>query len=191
MQEHYFTTLRAKIHTILARKEKTDLSYDLLDTARQRKHKLIALQVKHRQMKVGEIWQAACGSFDGFADLKVGHASGLDGMNEERKIVYELKNRTNTDNASSKKSNLDKLARFKQEHPDFTCVYAYINDTTEDKTLTGSHTVVTHHGVVDVDVHHIVGMAFLQFIFGEHAHEVVEFVRNTIDAYDEEHPDEV
>ena len=50
-----------------------------------------------------------------------------------KKIAIELKNRTNTDNASSKKSNLDKLANFKKNNPEYICIYANINADTEKK----------------------------------------------------------
>ena len=59
-------------------------------------------------MKVGEIWQEALGNYDEFINLKNGHESGLDIISHTKKTAIELKNRTNTDNASSKKSNLDK-----------------------------------------------------------------------------------
>ena len=42
-------------------------------------------------------------------------------------MLKGVKNRTNTDNYSSKKSNFDKLSIFKKNNPDFTCIYATIN----------------------------------------------------------------
>ncbi|NBV25373.1 MAG: Eco47II family restriction endonuclease [Proteobacteria bacterium] len=64
-------------------------------------------------MKYGEIWQMVIGNYHKFIDLKTGHTSGLDILSTERKIVIELKNRYNTDNASSRKTNLDKLYKYK------------------------------------------------------------------------------
>jgi hypothetical protein len=70
------------------------------------------------------------GSYDGFINLKVGHETGLDILSHTKKIAIELKNRTNTDNSSSKKSNLDKLAKFKKNNPTYICIYANINAKT-------------------------------------------------------------
>jgi hypothetical protein len=63
-------------------------------------------------MKIGEIWQEVLGSYKDYLNLKTGHSSGLDILSHTNKVAIELKNRTNTDNSSSKKSNLDKLAIF-------------------------------------------------------------------------------
>jgi len=72
------------------------------------------LKEKQRQMKIGEIWQEVLGNYNGCINLKIGHETGLDIISHTRKFAIELKNRTNTDNSSSKKSNLDKLAIFKK-----------------------------------------------------------------------------
>lgn len=56
------------------------------------------MKEKHKQMKIGEIWEEAIGNYDGFIKLK----------------IIELKNRTNTDNHSSRKSNMNKLVKFKK-----------------------------------------------------------------------------
>lgn len=65
-------------------------------------------------MKIGEIWQEIIGQYDTFTNLGRGHHTGLDILSNKRKIIIELKNRTNTDNASAKKSNLDKLVSLKR-----------------------------------------------------------------------------
>ena len=64
-------------------------------------------------MKIGEIWEEAIGNYDGFIKLKIGNDTGLDIISKSRKIIIELKNRTNTDNHSSRKANMDKLVKFK------------------------------------------------------------------------------
>lgn len=99
----YFESLENKIQSILSRPEKNVLTYDILDTEKSKTNKLLALKEKQRQMKVGEIWQEALGSYNGWCNLKQGHESGLDIISHTKKIAIELKNRTNTDNASSKK----------------------------------------------------------------------------------------
>jgi hypothetical protein len=116
----------------------------------------------------------------GFTDLKSGkHKSGLDIISEKYKIAIELKNRTNTDNASSKKTNLSKLAKFKKENKDYTCIYANINDTTKEKTKGYKKTIIHDY----MEIIHYVGYEFLQFIFGEHVKNVIQHIRNKVDEY--------
>ena len=99
----YYDNIDEKITNILLSPSKDELTYDIMDTKKQRKNKLVALKEKQRQMKVGDIMQTVLGNYPGFKDLEKGHESGLDIISEERKIVAEIKNRTNTDNASAKK----------------------------------------------------------------------------------------
>jgi len=112
--------------------------------------------------------------------LKKGHYTGLDIISHTKKFAIELKNRTNTDNSSSKKSNLDKLAKFKKDNPEYLCIYANINDDTEKKTLQGSIKSIIHNGV---EIKHYIGYEFLKFILGDNVAIIVEFVKNTIDKY--------
>ena len=176
----YFEKMETIIQNILLRPENDVLTYDILDTEKSKKNKLLSLKEKQRQMKVGEIWQEIIGNYDEFTNLKIGHETGLDILSNTRKLAIELKNRTNTDNASSKKSNLDKLSKFKKENPEYTCIYANINADTEKKTLQGYNKKITHNGV---EIEHQVGCQFLTFIFGEKTEEIIEFVKNTIDKY--------
>jgi hypothetical protein len=176
----YFELIDKRIQTILLRHENDKVTYDILDTEKSKKNKLLALKEKQRQMKVGEIWQEVIGNYNGFVNLKVGHESGLDILSHTKKIVIEIKNRTNTDNASSKKSNLDKLANFKKNNPDYICIYANVNDDTEVKTLKGNTKKILHNGV---EIEHQVGNDFLRFVFGSDTELVIDFVKNTIDKY--------
>ena len=176
----YYELLDTHIHNILMRPEKYVLTYDILDTEKTNQNKLLALKEKQRQMKVGEIWQTVLGNYDGFIDLKIGHITGLDILSHTKKIAIELKNRTNTDNASSKKSNLDKLANFKKNNPDYICIYANINADTEEKTLTGSIRKILHNGQ---ELEHQVGYAFLQFMLTHDTDTIIQFVRNAITKY--------
>lgn len=176
----YFEKMETIIQSILLRPENDILTYDILDTEKSKKNKLLSLKEKQRQMKVGEIWQEIIGNYSEFINLKIRHVSGLDVLSNTRKLAIELKNRTNTDNASSKKSNLDKLSKFKKENPEYTCIYANINADTEKKTLQGSNKKITHNGV---EIEHQVGFQFLTFIFEENTQEIIEFVKNIIDKY--------
>ena len=171
--------LENEIRTILLRPEKDVLTYDILDTEKSKKNKLLALKEKHRQMKVGEIWQVVLGNYNGFINLKNGHVTKLDIVSHTKKIAIELKNRTNTDNASSKKSNLDKLADFKKQNPEYICIYANINVNTEKKTQ-GSIKKILHNGV---ELEHHIGYEFLKFILGDDTDVIIQFVKNTIDKY--------
>lgn len=175
----YFAKLKLSISDILSRPERETLTYDILDTEKTIQNKSIALKEKQRQMKVGEIWQEALGTCDGFINLKTGHPTGLDILSSSKKIAIELKNRTNTDNASSKRANLDKLAAFKQDNPDYTCVYANINADDQIKTARGMHKIIVHNGC---EIHHMVGFDFLKFVLGENSYLlVIDFIKNTID----------
>ena len=176
----YLESLEESVKIILSREEKDVLTFDILDTEKERADKLIALQVKHRQMKRGEIWQEVLGNYDGCINLKIGHETGLDILSHTKKFIIELKNRTNTDNASSKKSNLDKLAKFKKSNPEYRCIYANINADTEEKTLHGSIKKLLHDGV---EIEHQIGYEFLKFILGSDTELIIEFVKNTIDKY--------
>jgi hypothetical protein len=120
------------------------------------------------------------GNYDEFINLKNGHETGLDILSESKKIIIELKNRTKTDNHSSKKSNFDKLSKFKKENPEYKCIYATINDNTERKTMQGYIKKIIHN---DVEIEHYVGYAFLSFIFKENVIDIIEFMKNTIDRY--------
>jgi hypothetical protein len=131
-------------------------------------------------MKIGEIWQEVLGNYNGFINLKIGHHTGLDIISHSKKIAIELKNRTNTDNSSSKKSNLDKLSKFKKENPDYTCIYATINDNTEKKTLQGNIKYILHNGV---EIEHHTGYNFLKFILCENTNNIIHFVKNKINKY--------
>jgi len=176
----YCELLDFSIHNILSRFENDILTYDILDTEKSKTNKLLVLKEKQRLMKVGEIWQEVLGNYNGCVNLKIGHETGLDILSHTKKFAIELKNRTNTDNASSKKSNLDKLAKFKINNPDYVCIYANINANTEKKTLQGSIKKLLHGGV---EIEHQIGYEFLKFILGNDTDLIVDFVKNTIDKY--------
>jgi hypothetical protein len=138
------------------------------------------LKEKQRQMKVGEIWEVVLGNYNGYVNLKIGHDTGLDILSHSKKVAIELKNRTNTDNYSSRKSNLDKLAKFKLANPDYVCIYANINADTEKKTLQGSIKRILHNGV---EIEHHIGFKFIKFVLGDDTDMILEFVKNSIDKY--------
>lgn len=92
----YFTIIEKEIIKVLNREEKYELTYDILDTKESKTNKMIILKEKQKQMKIGEIMQITLGNYHKFENLKIGHKSGCDIRSKERKILIELKNRTNT-----------------------------------------------------------------------------------------------
>ena len=176
----YLEKMEIIIKDILEKPSKEILTYDILDTDVNITNKLIVLKEKQRQMKIGDIWQEVLGNYNGFINIKKRHETGLDILSTTRKIIIELKNRTNTDNASAKKTNWDKLANFKRNNPDYICIYANINDDTEEKTLGGYIKKKIHNGV---EIEHCVGYAFLKFMMGDDTNIVIDFVKNTINKY--------
>ena len=174
---NYFELLENYIQNIYLQPEKNVLTYDILDTEKSKTNKLLALKEKQRQMKVGIIWQEVLGSYNGFINLKKGHETGLDILSS-KKIVIELKNRTNNDNASSKKSNLNKLAKFKKKNPDYIAIYGNINADTEEKTLQGTIKKILHNGI---ELEHQIGYKFLKFILEDDTDVIIDFVKNTIE----------
>lgn len=175
--EQYMANLKIRITEIMSRPCKETMTYDILDTEKTKKHKTIVLAEKQRQMKIGEIWQEVLGNYNTCINLGVGHETGLDIISHPRKIAMELKNRTNTDNASSRKSNLDKLAKFKREHPDYTCVYGMVNDSTEEKTIRGTIKTIMHDGV---EIKQYIGMELIRLFLGDDSDKIIDFIRNTI-----------
>jgi hypothetical protein len=172
----YLKHMSKIIKEILSRPEKNVLTYDILDTEIIIENKMIVLKEKQRQMKIGEIWQEVLGNYNCYNVLK-NHESGLDIISYTKKIVIELKNRTNTDNSSSRKTNLDKLSKFKKSNPEYTCIYANINDSTKDLTIKGSFKTITHNGV---EIKHYIGYKFLEFVLGKDTDKIIDFVRKCV-----------
>jgi len=168
--EEYLQTIQNKIQHILQRPSKEEIPFDILDNEMDTQNLLISLRTKQKQMKYGEIWQMVIGNYDTFQDLRIGHPTGLDVLSEQRKIVIELKNRHNTDNASSRKSNFDKLAKFKNEHPDYECIYGIIND----KTIDGTIKEISHNNQI---LKYYSGDKLFTLIFGNDKIKIIDFVK--------------
>jgi hypothetical protein len=178
--DDYFLKIDKLIKEILIRPTKDKITYDIMDTDKIMKNKLIILKEKQRQMKIGEIMQLVLGNYDKFINLGTGHGTGLDILSIERKIIIELKNRTNTDNSSSRKSNLDKLAKFKINNPEYTCIYGCINDDTNEKTSIGKIENLLHN---NIEIKIYVGNKLLELILGENKNKIINHVKLLIDKY--------
>ena len=171
--EEYLEKIRIKILYILNRKQNDIVPYDILDTDVDIEHLLIELRNKQRRMKYGEIWQMVIGEYYKFEDLKKGHITGLDILSSERKIIIELKNRYNTDNSSSLKTNLDKLSKFKLSNKDYTCIYGVINE----KNNIGIKKTIFHK---DIEIMYLSGNYLFDFIFQEHKDIILNNVKDYI-----------
>lgn len=172
--DEYLNKIDKIINKILIRKNKELITFDLLDTKKTIELKRELLREKQKQMKIGEIWQEVIGNYNGYINLKSGHKSGLDIISIDKKIIIELKNRTNTDNYSSRKTNFDKLAKFKKENPEFICIYANINEKTEKATLEGNHKIIIHN---NVEIHIYTGLKFLNLIFDDKLDIILEYLK--------------
>jgi hypothetical protein len=171
--EKYFENIKGEIKKILSRPVKEEVPFDILDSEQDTSNYLISLKMKQKQMKYGEIWQMVIGNYDKFTDLKIGHNTGLDIISVERKIIMELKNRYNSDNASSKKSNFDKLTNYKKMNPEYTCIYGIIND----KTKEGQTKKIQHN---ELEIEYYSGEKLFTLIFGENKEKIIEFVKEIV-----------
>ena len=175
----YLKNVEQIIVTIISRPQKTILTFDLLDTEKTIKHKLLAHKERQRQMKIGLVWEKVIGTFHDFECVK-NHESGLDIISHNKKIAIELKNRTNTDNSSSRKYNFYKLSKFREKNPEYTCIYGNINDNTREKTVKGKNEMIIYN---NQEIHFMVGYELLRFIFQDDTEQVISFVRETVDKH--------
>ena len=180
---NYYKNLYTKVHHILSRSEARKISFDILSTPKTERHRTIVLSEQQFRMKFGEIWQEALGSYNEYTNLNSGHESGLDIISYRNKIVIELKNRTNTDNDSSRRANFDKLARFKRNNPEYTCIYATINDNTEQSTYKPRNVIkkIQHK---NVEIEHHTGYPFLKFVLKDYTGNIINFLKKTINEYE-------
>ena len=198
--DQYLNHIETLIHSILDRPSRKNAEFDLLSIPSEQKILNSALHLKQIQMKYGEIWQTVLGEYDGFVNLKSGHPSGLDIMCPSRKIVIELKNSYNTDNASSRRSNLDKLAAFVKKNKEYTAIYGIINekhckkrekDIEDDMENDSNNEIVyeRNEGTVktilhnDVDILYYSGKRLFDFLLGDDAPIVVNKVINVVRDY--------
>jgi hypothetical protein len=128
--------------------------------------------IKNIQMKLGSIWPLLISSFSDWEDLGVGDNSGLDLINREKKIIVEIKNRFNTDNASSRKTNYDKLSNFYVD-TGYLPIYGIINC----KTVDGIDKIITHNGI---NIRYLSGKKLLKFFLGDSYRDIVNITSHTI-----------
>ena len=117
-------------------------------------------------MNVGKIWQISIGNWKDFTDLGTGDDTGLDVKSDKLKIIMEIKNRYNTDNLSSRKTNYCTLATYKKTHHDFICIYAVIND----KTKLGKDELIKYD---DEEIRYLSGDKLMEYIFQNNKKQVL------------------
>jgi hypothetical protein len=135
--------------------------------------------LKFIQMKIGQIWQEVIGSVDGITNLGVGDPSGLDIISNYKfktKFIMELKNSYKTDNASSRKENLNKLVKYTQSNPEYAPIYGIVN--CNSKMNEGKDTIQEHN---TVKVRMLSGNKLLHFIFGDDYTMIVRVFKYEID----------
>jgi hypothetical protein len=176
--DKYLENINNKIKILFKNsKNNEDCLEDLLLDCYIKKNEYIIKQskkLKQLQMNVGKIWQIAIGNYENFIDLGEGDITGLDVKSEKLKIIMEIKNRYNTDNASAKKSNFDKLVRFKGNNSDFTCIYAVIND----KTKIGKEETIIYNGY---EIIYLSGKKLLNFIFGDNCELIIKNLQKQLE----------
>lgn len=174
--DNYLKFIEFEINKILSKKSLNITTYDIFDIDSEI-NKIKYLKKKQFQMKIGEIIQMILGNYKDFINLKTNHSSGLDIISIKRKIIIELKNRTNTDNASSRKTNLQKLAKFKKQNPDYLCIYGCLNENTKRKTDIGKIESLIIDGV---EIKKYTGYKLLNLIFLEDKEIIINFVKKII-----------
>ena len=136
------------------------------------RHAFLEKQIK---MLEGGIGQIMIGCWEGWMDLGQGHASGLDTRKVDNSCIMEIKNQWNTCNSGSKKAVLDKLAKYKEENPETTCVFGMINPKPGQRLL---RKVELYNGQEIVTLW---GDALLDYVFTldgyNYKNEVVDIVK--------------
>lgn len=174
--ERYLVLIKGKMFELLEkyfRETSKVASYDIIMSRVTSDSRTVALEEKHILMALGEAWQFAFGAYEFFENVGCSHHySGLDLISKKRKIAIELKNRSNTDNSSSKKTNYEKLAAFKSENPEYKCIYGFVNLSTENGTKNGTH---QKKQVKGSEIEIMGGMKLFEEIFKkEHVARIIE-----------------
>jgi hypothetical protein len=169
--DEYLVNINEKIQNLFEKsKYNEDILQDRLLDCYIKKNEDVVKQskkLKQLQMNIGKIWQIAIGNYDKFIDLGEGHDTGLDVKSDELMIIMEIKNRYNTDNASAKKSNFNKLTKFKNDNPAYKCIYAVINDKTE----IGKEDKIIYN---ECEIIYLSGNKLLDFIFGNNKDIIIK-----------------
>lgn len=176
----YLIDINNYIYSILNKQQSNIITYDILDSNEIIQSKTIALKLKQYQMKIGNIWQYVLGNYKNYKDLKIGDESGLDIISYKYKIVVELKNRTNTDNYSARKTNFTKLSNYKKNNPDFLCIYGCINEDSKNKTSNGTIKEIIHN---NQKIYIYTGYKLLNLILKNDTDRIIKHLQNICSNY--------
>jgi hypothetical protein len=169
--DEYLLNINSKITKLFEKSKYNEniLQDRLLDCYIKKNEDVIkqSKKLKQLQMNIGKIWQITIGNYDKFTDLGEGNETGLDVKSDELMIIMEIKNRYNTDNASAKKSNFNKLTKFKNNNPLYKCIYAIINDKTE----IGKEEKIIYN---NLEITYLSGNKLLDFIFGNNKDIIIK-----------------
>ncbi len=174
MNSQFYTDLENYITKIMNQNNNITITHDILDDETTIRIKKIERRMKQLSMKRGNVYQYAIGLLPDYINLKQGHQTGMDLLSVNRHEIIELKSRTNTDNSGSRKTKFDLLAKFKHNHPTFTCIYACINADTQYKTKNTTKQMIIHNGQ-EIEIH--TGHKFLEHVFGDEFQNVVNFIK--------------
>lgn len=142
-------------------------------------------RLKCIQMKIGSIWQQVFGLVPWLDDMKNGHVSGLDLISNKKSMEYvgeniciELKNSYNTDNASSKKSNYNKLAQYAIKNKQFQPIYAVINCNSKN----GKDEFINHKET-GINIRYLSGEKLLKYIFADDYKKIMNVIKVYVNEY--------
>ena len=112
-------------------------------------------------MKEGKIAEILISNWYGWTDLKTNgpRKTGLDCYKLDNSAIMEVKNKHNTCNSSSHQVLLDKLSKYKKEHPKTECIWGVINPKLGDCNLTKT---IVHRGV---EIKKLQGLDLLSYVF--------------------------
>jgi hypothetical protein len=135
----------------------SNFNYNILESA---------YKLKILQMRIGIIWEKI---FCLFNYQKINY--GADLVNHEKRVVMELKNSFNTDNASSRTQNIKKLIQCNNDYlnNEYLLVYGIIND----KNSMGKYEVQYHHGY---RILFLSGSYLFHFVFGNDFQNIVNYI---------------
>lgn len=172
------------IEYIFKKDNETDYHDILLTDWLQTNRQIVSYyrKVKNIQQQLGLFWQKVIPMMiPNIINLGVGHPSGLDWIRDDnyQQFIAEIKNRYNTDNASSRKSNFDKLCRFKKNNNTFTIIYGIINENTKNKK--GKQEIIVHkYENIDYHILYLSGIYLFEYIFGRKHSDKIEMIKDEV-----------
>lgn len=117
-------------------------------------------------MRIGRLWEVIA-THHGWLKVKQ-----IDLINLNTKQAVEIKNSDNTDNASSRHRNYEKLLQFKSNNPEYEIIYACINCNCSQPC----------DKVLDNGIRYVSGDFALKLLYGEDYHKIIELMKQVVTA---------